>query len=538
MKLTQTLTAVATAGLMAALMTSAASAVTLNMMNGSEPGSIDPHQASGDWENRIIGDYIEGLMTEDPNAEAIPGQAESYTVSDDGLVYTFTLRDGIQWSDGEPVTAEDFVFAFQRLFDPATASDYAYLQFPIKNGSEIAEGTVTDFNELGVKALDEKTVEITLEGPTPFFLQALTHYTAYPVPKHVIEEVGDDWTNIDNIVSNGPYTPVEWVPGSYIKSVKSDTYWDAENVQIDEVNYFVQDDLAAALSRYRAGEYDILTDIPSDQAEWIKTNLPGQDYFAPFLGIYYYVINQEVEPFDNPDVRKALSMAINRDVIGPDVLGTGELPAYGWVPEGTANYEGTEPYQPDWIDLSYEERVAEAKSIMEGLGYTAENPLQLQLKYNTNDNHQRIGVAIASMWEQIGVNTELFNSETAVHYDALRAGDFTVGRAGWLLDYSDPSNTLDLLRSGIEQEGTMNWGNNYGRYSNEEFDALMEQATTEQDLVARATLLRQAEEIAMDETAAIPIYWYIAQNVVAPSVTGFVSNASDIHRTRWLSKAE
>jgi oligopeptide transport system substrate-binding protein len=538
MKLTQTLTAVATAGLMAALMTSAASAVTLNMMNGSEPGSIDPHQASGDWENRIIGDYIEGLMAEDANAEAIPGQAESYTISDDGLVYTFKLRDGIQWSDGTPVTAGDFVFAFQRLFNPATASDYAYLQFPIKNGSEIADGSVTDFNELGVKAIDDKTVEITLEGPTPFFLQALTHYTAYPVPKHVIDKVGDDWTKIENIVSNGPYTPTEWVPGSYIKSVKSETYWDAANVQIDEVNYFVQDDLAAALSRYRAGEYDILTDIPSDQAEWIKTNLPGQDYFAPFLGVYYYVLNEERPPLDNADVRKALSMAINRDVIGPDVLGTGEVPAYGWVPPGTANYEGVEPYQPEWISKSYEERVADAKAIMEGLGYTAATPLTIQLKYNTNDNHQRIAVAIASMWEQIGVKAELFNSETAVHYDSLRAGDYDIGRAGWLLDYSDPSNTLDLLRQGIQQGDTMNWGNNYGRYSDDEFESLMNQATTEQDLAARAQLLASAEKIAMDATAAIPIYWYIAQNVVSPKVTGFVSNAADIHRTRWLSKSE
>ncbi|MDF2799924.1 MAG: peptide transporter substrate-binding protein [Devosia sp.] len=538
MKFAQTLKAVSAAGVMALLMSSAASAVTLNMMNGSEPGSLDPHKASGDWENRIIGDYIEGLMAEDANADAIPGQAESYTVSDDGLVYTFKLRDGIQWSDGEPVTAEDFVFAFQRLFDPATASEYAYLQFPIKNGSEIADGTITDFNELGVKALDDKTVEITLEGPTPYFLQALTHYTAYPVPKHVVEEVGDAWTAPENIVGNGPYKVVEWVPGSYVKSVKSDTYYDAENVQIDEVNYFVQDDLAAALARYRAGEYDILVDIPADQAEWIKTNLPGQDFFAPFLGIYYYVINQEKAPFDNADVRKAMSMAINRDVIGPDVLGTGELPAYGWVPEGTANYEGVEPYQPEWIDLPYEERVAQAKAIMEGLGYNASNPLPVQLKYNTNDNHQRVAVAIASMWEQIGIKTELFNSETAVHYDALRAGDFEVGRAGWLLDYSDPSNTLELLTTGIQQDGQMNWGNNYGRYSNPEFDALVKSAAAEADLDARAKMLGDAEKIAMDETAAIPIYWYIAQNVVSPSITGFVNNAKDIHRTRWLTKAE
>jgi oligopeptide transport system substrate-binding protein len=231
-------------------------------------------------------------------------------------------------------------------------------------------------------------------------------------------------------------------------------------------------------------------------------------------------------------------MAINRDVIGPDVLGSGELPMYGWVPEGTANYEGVPVYQPEWIGLSYEERVAQAAEIMTGLGYTAQTPLQVQLKYNTNDNHQRIAVAISSMWEQIGVKTELFNSETAVHYDALRAGDFQIGRAGWLLDYSDPSNTLDLLRNGIPQGGEINWGNNYGRYSNPEFDRLMEEATKEQDLAARAKLLGDAEKLAMDEYAAIPIYNYIAQNVVAPSITGFVNNASDIHRTRWLTKAE
>ena len=175
---------------------------------------------------------------------------------------------------------------------------------------------------------------------------------------------------------------------------------------------------------------------------------------------------------------------------------------------------------------------------MEGLGYTSSSPLTLQLKYNTNDNHQRIAVAIAAMWEQIGVKAELFNSETAVHYDSLRSGDFEVGRAGWLLDYSDPSNTLDLLRQGVEQDGTMNWGNNYGRYANDEFDALMDKASSELDLAARAEMLGQAEEIAMDETAAIPIYWYIAQNVVAPTVTGFVNNARDTHRTRWLTKSE
>src|SRR5687768_15467062 len=303
MKIAQMFKAVATAGALALFMGGTAGAVTLNTMNGSEPGSIDPHQASGDWENRIIGDYIEGLMAEDTKADAIPGQAESWDVSEDGLVYTFHLRDGIQWSDGTPVTAADFEFAFRRIVNPATASDYAYLQYPIKGASEIADGSMpVDSPDFGVKAIDDKTLEITLENPTPYFLQLLTHYTAYPVPKHVVEAVGDDWTKVENVVGNGPFKIVEWVPGNYIKSVKSETYYDAANVQIDEVYYYVQDDLAAAFNRYRAGEYDILTDLPFDQQAFVRENLPGEGRFAPFSGIHYYVLNEEFEPLADVNI--------------------------------------------------------------------------------------------------------------------------------------------------------------------------------------------------------------------------------------------
>jgi oligopeptide transport system substrate-binding protein len=536
MKITQLLKGMAVAAVIA-LAPAAAHAVTLQMHNGGDPGSLDPHKVSGDWENRVVGDYIEGLVTEDPHADAIPGQAESWEISDDGTVYTFHLRDGITWTDGTPVTAHDFVFAFQRLFDPATASEYAYLQYPIKNSQGINAGEITDFSQLGVKALDDRTVEITLEAPTPYFLQALTHYTAYPVPKHLVERHGDAWTEIDNIVANGPFKIVEWVPGSYVRSVKNDMYYDAANVQLDEVYYHVLEDQTAALNRYRAGDFDILTDFPADQYAWMQENLPGEAQVEPFLGIYYYVLNQEKPPLDDVRVREALSISVLRDVIGPEILGTGELPAYGWVPPGTANFEG-EDYVPSWVEMTYDDRVARAKELMTEAGFGPDNPLKLQLRYNTNDNHQRIAVAIAAMWEPLGVQVELFNSEVAVHYDALRAGDFQVGRAGWLLDYSDASNSLDLLKTGIMQDGAMNWGNNYGRYSNEEFDNLLNQAASEQDLTARAGMLHRAEEIAMDEFAAIPIYWYVSKNVVKPYIQGFVDNAKDIHRNRWITKTE
>ena len=540
MKITQALKAIAVAGAMALAMANSAQAVTLNTMNGSEPGSLDPHKASGDWEDRILGDYIEGLVALDAKGEAIPGQAESWDISADGLVYTFHLRDGIQWSDGVPVRASDFVYALQRLFDPATASEYSYLQFPIKGGSEIADGSLTDKTQLGVKAIDDKTLEITLEGPTPYFIEAMLHYTAFPIPQHVHEVKGDDWTKVENIVGNGPFKIVEWVPGNYVKSVKSDTYYDKDAVKIDEVYYYVQDDLNAAFNRYRAGEYDILTDLPFDQQKFVKDTLPGEGRFTPFLGLHYYVINQAREPFKDINVRKALSISINRDIIGPDIWGSGEPPAYGWVPPGTSNYEGVAPYLPAWASQPYDQRLAEAKALMAAAGYTPENPLKLQLRYNTNNNHQRLAVAISSMWQEIGVQAELFNAETPVHYDALRAGDYDVGRAGWVLDYSDASNTLELLKTGGVPEGDdeMNWGNNYGRYSNPRFDALLDQAATESDLVKRAALLGEAEKISMDEFGAIPLVNYLAANVVKPYIQGYEGNAKDIHRTRWLTKTE
>lgn len=538
MKFTQVFKAVATAGALALMMVGAASAVTLNLGNGGEPGSLDPHKVSGDWENRIVGEYLEGLVAEDIHANPIPGQAESWTVSADGTVYTFKLRADAKWSDGVPVVAQNFVDGFQRLFDPNTASEYAYLQFPIKNSTKIAAGEITDFDQLGVKAIDDKTLEITLEAPTPYFLQALTHYTAYPIRKDIIEKYGDQWTQPGNIVGNGPYIITEWIPGSYVKAVKSDTYYGAADLNIDTIMFWNTEDLTAALNRYRAGELDILTDFPSDQYQLLKDQYPGQAHVAPFLGVYYYVMNQSKPPLDDVNIRKALSISVMRDVIGPDVLGTGELPAYGWVPPGTGNYEG-ETYMPAWASEPYDQRVEEAKALMAEAGYSPDHPLKLQLRYNTNDNHQRIAVAISDMWKQIGVDVELFNSETAVHYDALNAGDFEVGRAGWLLDYNDPSNTLDLLKTGVTgTDGTINWGNNYGRYSNPKFDELMAQASKELDLTKRAGLMHQAEALAMDEFATIPIYWYVSKNVVSPKITGFEDNPKDINRVRWMTKAE
>ncbi len=248
-------------------------------------------------------------------------------------------------------------------------------------------------------------------------------------------------------------------------------------------------------------------------------------------------MNQEKPPLDNVNIRKALSISVLRDVIGPDVLGTGELPAYGWVPPGTGNYEGT-PYAPDWAEMPYDQRVEEAKKLMAEAGYTPENPLKLQLRYNTNENHQRIAVAISDMWKQIGVEVELFNAETAVHYDALRAGDFNVGRAGWLLDYDDASNTLDLLKTGVKQGDVVNWGNNYGRYGDPKFDDLLAQASRNSIWSSAPRCCTRPRRWRWTSFAAIPIYWYVSKNVVSPKITGFEDNTKDINRVRWMTKSE
>ncbi len=516
---------IATAGVLTLGLT-AAQAATLRISNGGQVGSLDPAKIDGDWEDRVVGDYLEGMMTQDPEDHPVPGEAASYTVSPDGLTYTFKIRDDAKWSDGVPVTSADFIEGMQRELDPAAAHDYAYMQYPLKNAEAYNSKKIADFSQVGIKALDDKTVQYTLGQPTPYFLQLLMHSTAFPVPKHVVDKVGDDWVKMENIVANGPYKPVENVPGSYIHSVKNPDYWDAKDVQIDDVFYYVLEDQTAALNRYRAGEFDVLTDFPTDQYQWIKDNLGDQAHVKPYLSVYYYVMNQSKPPLNDKNIREALSLAVNREAITNDIMGTGQVPAYSWVPPGTADYTGA-AYAPAWEELSYDDRIAKAKQLMEAAGYSDANPLKLQIKYNTNDNHKKIAVAIAAMWQQIHVDAELFNSETRVHYDALQSGDFQVGRAGWQMDFSDPDNMLQLLETGN--------GNNYGRYSNKDFDALITQESGMLDLDARAAIMHKAEAIAMDDFSVIPIYFDVSKLIVSPKIKGYVDNAQDIHRTRYLS---
>lgn len=512
---------------LALMMPAVAADKTLHMHNGGDPQSLDPHKVSGDWENRIVGDLFEGLLTEDKQGKPVAGMAERWDISDDGLVYTFYLREA-KWSDGSLVTADDFLFGFQRLMNPETAAKYAWLQFPVKNSEAINSGKA-DLDILGVEAVDERTLRITLENPTPYFLGALVHYTSYPIPRHIYDIHGDSWVKPENIVSNGPYKVSEWVPGSHVRAAINEHHYDAAKLDIDEVVYYVLEDESAALKRYEAGEFDILTEFPTDHIERLRAERPNELFVGPFQGLYYYVFNHNKPELQDVRVREALSMAVNREIIVEKILGTGEIPAYSWVPPGFAN--SRTPYEAKWKNMSYNEQLEHAKKLMIEAGYGPDNPLKLVLRYNTNENHKRMAIAIAGMWKPLGVQVELVNTETKVHYDDLNNNTgFDIARAGWLADYNDPVNMLELLAPGNV--------NNYGRWSNDEFGALMAAAEKEIDLGKRADLFRKAEQIAIDNSAAIPIHYYISRNIVSPKISGFENNARDVHRTRYLTKSE
>ncbi len=502
-------------------------AVTFNIHNGGDVTSLDPHKVAGDWENRVVGDMFEGLMDKAADGQIILGTAESYEISEDGMTYTFKLKEGLKWSDETPFTAADYEYSFKRLFDAKSAASYAWLQFSIKNAEEFNKGEVSA-DEVGVKALDETTLQFTLKEPTPFFIGSLTHYTAYPVPKHIIEEYGDSWVKLENIAVNGPYKPIEWVPGSHVKSIINENWYAPETLKIDEVIYTTLEDNATALRTFEAGGVDWVTAYPKDQYKRLMQERPAAVQVAPMAGLYYYTFNTTVEPFSDPEVRKALSMGVNREVLAEKIVGTGEVPAYSWVPPGMSNYG--EVARVSWADMPYSERVKKAKEILESKGYNKKNPLKFTLRYNTNDNHKRIAIAIGAMWKELGVEVELYNTEVKVHYGDMDQGDFQVARAGWISDYDDPVNFLSLLQTG--------YGNNYGRYSNAEFDGLLKQAAVELDLEKRAEVLKQAEQLILEDSAGLPLYYYVTENLVSPKIKGWKHNNFDIHRTRWISKEE
>ncbi len=499
--------------------------VVLHRGNGAEPVTLDPHGSAGTWESRILRDLFMGLYTDASDGTPVLGSAESHVVSEDLLVHTLTIREGLVWSDGVPVTAHDFEFALKRIMNPLTAARYASLLYLIENAEAINTGANPNLDDLGVSALDDRTLEIRLNRPAPFMPWLMTHVTMYPVPKHAVEAHGDDWTRPGNIVSNGPFTLAAWVPNDHIRVVRNPLFYDTGSVPIDEVVFYPTDDESAALRRFRAGELDMNSGFPSQQLEWLRENMPEEARVYEYIGTSYLAVNMREGPLTDRNVRRALALALNRDIIAYEILRKGQTPAYTLVPPQIPDYT---PPEADFAGWTQDEREQEARELMRTAGYGPDNPLQFRYRYRESVDNRRIAVAIQQFWREIYVEVDIVNTEPAVHYQDLEQGNFDVGDAGWIADYPDAENYLFLLDS---NSGLLNYGN----YSNPEFDALLAQAAQTADLAARAEILARAEAITVEEMPLIPTIYSVSSNLVGPHIVGYEDNVVNIHATRWLS---
>lgn len=495
-----------------------------NRGNSIDPGTLDPHKSSIINEAHVIKDLFEGLVTEDIGANVVPGVAESWTISDDGTVYTFTLRADAKWSNGAAVTADDFVYAFRRLLNPETGAEYASMLYVVKNG-EAANGGEAALEDIGVRAVDASTLEITLESPTPYFLEMLLHNATFPVPQAVVEEFGEDWIKPENMVSNGAFVLTEFIPGDHITIAKNPNFHAADAVQLDKVVYWPTEDRSTAMKRFEAGELDSNDDFPTEQLADLTAKFGDQLKLGPYLGTYYYSFKTDKAPWDNADVRRAISLAIDRDFIADKVWGNTMVPAYGMVPPGIDGYEA---YEADYAGMSQLEREDAALEILQGLGYGADNPLKMEIRFNTSENHQNTAVAIQEQLAPLGVEVSMVNADGSTHYAHLQnKGDFDVARAGWIGDYKDPESFLGL---GIAANG-----NNYANFNNAEFEETMKAAAAAGgDPAKRMALLHDAEVIFVDQLPNIPILFYGYHNIVAPKVKGWESNVMDFHLSRYV----
>ncbi|MGI9523712.1 MAG: peptide ABC transporter substrate-binding protein [Hyphomicrobiaceae bacterium] len=497
--------------------------------NNADPETLDQHKTSTVYEAHILRDLYEGLVAYSAKGEIIAGVAKSWTISDDGRTYTFKLRENAKWSNEDPVLASDFVYSLRRIMMPETGGKYASVLYPIKNARLINQGDASA-EKLGVKATDDYTLQIMLESPTPYFIGLLAHQTGLPVHPPSVEKHGTNFVKPENIVTNGAYVLSEFVPNSHVKSIKNPNYHGANTVSIDTVYYYPTEDRGAALRRFMAGELHTNNDAPTEQVKFMREKLGKKFRVAAYLGVYYYALNLKNEHLSKPEVRRALSMAIDREFVAQEIWGSTMVPGYSFVPPGIDNYD--EPAFADYKDLSPIDREDQARALLAKAGYSSKSPLKLQIRYNTSENHKNTAVAIADMWKAIGVEASLLNTDTKTHYALLRdKGNFDVARAGWIGDYSDPQNFLFMVESD-------NSGFNYANYENPEYDELMRLAAKTVDLKKRAQILKKAETIFMRDLPFIPIMYYGSINLVSDSVSGFEDNLLNVHPTRWIRIAE
>lgn len=493
---------------------------TLHWGNGTEPQSLDPQIATGVPEHHIITSVMEGLVGKDRKTlMPIPAVAESWEVSDNLKVYTFHIRKNALWSNGDPHTAHDYVWSWWRALQPALGNLYAYMLFPIDKAQQYYEGEIESFDQVGVKALDDYTLQITLGNPTPYFLQLLDHYSLFPVHQATIEkfgaadERGTRWTYEGNLVGNGPFSLSDWKINRRIVVEKNPLYWDAANVKLNRIIFYPTENVTTEERMFRAGQLHVTNDIPADKIDVYRTQKNPALHLAPYLGVYFYRVNINTPHLSDRRVRRALAMSIDRESLTRNIVKAGETPAYAITPPGTIGYQPPR-------ELKFDPEGA--KQLLADAGYpNGEGFPATEILYNTNEAHKKIAVAIQQMWKKhLNVDIQLLNQEWKVYLASESAGQYQVSRAGWIGDYVDPNNFLDLFLCG--------GGNNRTGWCNEEYDRLiLEVAPAMKSHEERLAIFAKAEKMLLDDMPVLPIYIYASKRLIDPSVKNYDSNLLD-----------
>lgn len=492
--------------------------------NGSEPDSIDPQLARMEAAMTILRDSYEGLVSMAADGSPVPGAAEGWEISADGRRYTFSLRPAARWSNGDHVVAEDFAAAWRRLVDPATASQYALMLEPVRNASDIVAGR-KPVESLGVAAPDEATLVVELAEPSPYFLAMLSHPSTFPVHRPTLAANPQEFARPGVAVTNGAFTPTEWAIGSHILATRNPHYWNDAATRLDAVRYVHVADPVTELTRFRAGDIDVTYTVPPGEVARIERERPGQLRIAPTVGVYYYGLALDHPPFrDAPQLRQALAMAVDREVLTRKVLGDGERPAFGWVPPGIAGYQ---PQRFSWAALDDAARIAEARRLYAEAGYTAAKPLKVELRTSKSPLHDRIALAVTAMWkETLGAEVSLHSEDFRVLKAAIDAREAPLFRGSWIGDYNDAYSFLQVLKGGF--------GINLPRYASDPYDvALAMAATATAD--QRATYLAAAERQLLADVPLIPLYFYVSKHLVAPRVSGWYDNVMNVTYSKDLS---
>ena len=496
--------------------------------NGTEPKSLDPHLVTGVPENHIISSLLEGLIAYHPtnDLEPEPGVAESWQHNEDFTVWRFKLRDDARWSNGEPVTAGDFVYSWQRILSPELGSEYAEMLYVIRNGKEFHQGKTKDFGQVGVKALDDRTLEVILAGPTPFFLNMLKHYSFFPVNPRAVERFGgmtnrqNNWSTAENFVGNGAFRLTQWTTNQIIKVAKSPSYWDAGRVKLKEIHFFPIDNVKSEETAFQAGRLHLTSTVSPDKIPVFKKKNPEQLRIEPYLGLYFFRINVTRPPFNDPRVREALNLSIDRRLLVDRVTQGGQEPASGIVPPGLAGY--TVSKQVQFNPKRARELLAQA-GFPGGKGFPKK-----EILINTSEAHRKIAEAMQAMWrENLGIDVGIYNQEWKVYLDSQSKLDFDLSRSGWIADYAYPMTFLEIFTKGN--------GNNDTGWSNPSYDALIQQARTAGSEPERMKLMQEAEKVILTELPVVPIYWYTRVYLKDPRLEGWNPALLDNRSYKYVS---